>query len=643
MKYLTLLALLASLTPLPAAPVIEKGSSWKYLDDGSDQGAEWRATGFDDSEWQTARTPAGYGDKIETTISYGPDAKKKHVTTYFRHTFGISNPSAIEALKFQLRRDDGAIVYLNGIEVVRDNMPAGDITSITHAPAAISKEGEKAYHEFFVRPTALVHGDNVIAVEIHQVGPTSSDLVFDLGVSTGVMPPDTLVRGPYLQMGTPTSMTVRWRGTKDSIGRVTYGNSAEDQKKTVDETTSGTDHSVTLTGLSPDTTYYYSIGSETGTLAGRSTNHRFTTSPTPGKEKNTRVWVLGDAGTAGSNQRGVRDAFSKFTATRVPDMLMFLGDNAYNTGTDPEYQKAVFDMYPDFLRRVPAWSTLGNHDTGYSREFGKNFPYFDIFTLPTKAEAGGVPSGTEHYYSYDYGNIHFICLDSMTADRNIESPMALWLKDDLAATTATWIIAFWHHPPYTKGSHDSDKEGDLKEMRANFLPILEEGGVDLVLCGHSHCYERSFLLDGHYGLSKTLTPAMKKDPGSGRESDTGAYMKPLTGPRNHFGAVYTVAGSAGKISGGSLDHPAMFLSLNELGSLVLDIDGPRLDATFVQPGGDPLGSTFTIPDTFTILKEGKADTDKDGIPDEYEILNGLDLENPSDGPANLEKYEASQK
>lgn len=643
MKYLSILALLTTFSQLHAAPIIEKGSSWKFLDDGSKQDAEWRVTAFDDSKWQSARTPAGYGDKVESTVSFGSDAQKKHITTYFRKSFSISNPAAIESLQFELRRDDGAIVYLNGIEVVRDNMPAGNVASNTHASSSISGEGEKAFQSFFVRPTALVPGENVIAVEVHQANPSSSDLIFDLGVSTGVMPPDTLIRSPYLQIATPTSMTIRWRGTADVIGRVTYGSSPEKQETILNETTAGTNHSVTLTGLTPDTTYYYSIGSEKGIIAGRSASHRFTTSPVPGTEKNTRIWVLGDPGTAGGNQRGVRDAFMKFTTTRVPDMLMFLGDNAYNIGSDAEYQAAVFNMYPDFLRRVPAWSTLGNHETGQQQDFGKNYPYFDIFTLPTKAEAGGVPSGTEHYYSYDYANIHFICLDSMTADRNVESPMALWLKDDLAATTATWIIAFWHHPPYTKGSHDSDVERQLKEMRANFLPILEEGGVDLVLSGHSHSYERSYLLDGHYGISKSLTPAMKKDPGSGRESDTGAYIKPLSGPRNHFGAVYAVPGSAGQTSGGSLNHPAMFLSLNQLGSLVLDINGPRLDATFVQPGGDPLGATFTTPDTFTILKKGKADTDKDGIPDEYEILNGLDSENPVDGPANLEKYKASDK
>ena len=173
--------------------------------------------------------------------------------------------------------------------------------------------------------------------------------------------------------------------------------------------------------------------------------------------------------------------------------------------------------------------------------------------------------------------------------------MMTWLQNDLAATTQKWIIAFWHHPPYTKGSHNSDTETELIQMRQNALPILEAHGVDLVLTGHSHSYERSFLLDGHYGTSGTLTPAMKKDAGSGREDGTGAYEKATPIGGQHEGAVYAVAGSSGKISGGLLNHPAMYISLNKLGSMVLDIDGNRLDAKF-------LDNTGAVADYFTLIK-----------------------------------------
>jgi hypothetical protein len=373
---------------------------------------------------------------------------------------------------------------------------------------------------------------------------------------------------------------------------------------------------VTVTGLTPNKTYYYSVGSGTSTLAPASAvsgaDYTFITPPTPGTPINTRIWVLGDAGTAGSGsparQTSVRDAFYTFTGAHTPNLVLELGDNAYNSGLDSEYQKALFDIYPTLLRKVPFWSCLGNHETAQATAFVNTYPYFDIYTLPTAAESGGVASGTEHYYSFNYGNIHFIALDSMTANRavdnpntpsvNEDGPMAAWLRDDLQSNTARWTICFFHHPAYTKGSHNSDTETQLIQMRQNFLPILEAGGVDLTLAGHSHIYERSFLLDGHYGLSTTLTPAMKLNAGDGRPSGSGAYIKPLNGSQAHKGSVYAVAGSAGQATSTQSDfpHPAHYISLLNLGSLVLDVNGTRLDGTFVRENG-------TTPDTFTIIKQ----------------------------------------
>jgi hypothetical protein len=305
--------------------------------------------------------------------------------------------------------------------------------------------------------------------------------------------------------------------------------------------------------------------------------------------------VLGDSGTANANAQAVRNAYLSFTGTTHTNLWLMLGDNAYESGLDSEYQAAVFDMYPTILRQSVLWPTLGNHDTAQSSNPPASLPYFAMFTLPTNAEAGGMASGTEKYYSFDYGNIHFICLDSMTSDRSTSGPMATWLRADLASSTRQWTIAFWHHPPYSKGSHDSDTDPILAEMRQNFLPILEEAGVDLVLAGHSHSYERSYLIDGHYGVSSTFTNAMKKDGGSGRVDGTGAYNKPTLGPGTHEGAVYAVAGSSGQISGGTLNHPAMFISLNNLGSMVLDVNGNTLDAKFLRENG-------VIADYFTIVK-----------------------------------------
>ena len=391
-------------------------------------------------------------------------------------------------------------------------------------------------------------------------------------------------------------MVIKWRTDSVTDSVVRYGSDPGSLTLSESVATSTTEHEVTLTTLSADTKYFYSIGTSTQTLAGGDNSHFFFTSPLAGTTKPTRIWVLGDSGTANANAQAVRDAYSSFTGTIHTDLWLMLGDNAYSDGTAGQYQAAVFDMYPQMLRKSVLWPTLGNHDGHSADSASQTGPYYDIFTLPTGAEAGGVASGTEAYYSFDYGNVHFICLDSYETNRSTSGAMANWLLADLQTNDQEWIVAFWHHPPYTKGSHDSDTESRLVEMRENFLPTLEQYGVDLVLSGHSHSYERSFLIDGHYDVSSTFLASMKKDGGSGQEDGDGAYQKTAVVASAHEGAVYVVAGISGRPSGGSINHPAMFFSLIlRLGSLVLDFNDNRLDVRF-------LDSTGVVQDYFTILK-----------------------------------------
>jgi hypothetical protein len=343
--------------------------------------------------------------------------------------------------------------------------------------------------------------------------------------------------------------------------------------------------------LSPDTKYYYAIGAIGGTIAAGQ-GFYFQTSPT--NIRPFRVWAIGDSGTANAGASAVRDAYLDFTSVHT-DVWLMLGDNAYEEGTDGQYQAAVFDMYSALLRNVILWPTIGNHDAASLGSNG-DLPYHDIFTLPRAGEAGGLPSGTEKYYSFDFANAHFICLDSASSVRLPGGPMLTWLENDLAATDRDWIIAFWHHPPYSFGTHNSDSEVELIQMRRHVLPVLEKYGVDLVLSGHSHNYERSFLLDGFYGQSGELTGAMVLSDTAGRETEDGAYRKPAGGLGANRGTVYAVCGCSGE--GGNFNfprHPAMFVNYSGLGSMVLDFDGLRLDVKFLRWSSG-------IDDFFTIIK-----------------------------------------
>ncbi len=423
----------------------------------------------------------------------------------------------------------------------------------------------------------------------------------------------TIVRGPYLQSATPTSMVVRWRTDTTEASVVTYGTEKSKMTATAKAEGVSAEHIVQLSNLKPGTTYYYAVGAtplappapnakEVEDGPGRPGISSFTTPPEVGTTKPTRIWVLGDPGTKNQQQANVRDAYTKFTGQRPTDLWLLLGDNAYPEGTDADYQKAIFEMYPTFLRSSPVWPALGNHDGKSANSITQSGVYYDIFTLPTRGQAGGVPSGTEAYYSFNYANLHFICLDSHDSDRSTDGAMMQWLMADLAATRADWIIAFFHHPTYTKGTHDSDKDTDsqgrMNDMRAIFLPVLEQGGVDLILTGHSHVYERSWLIDGHYGKSVTFDKAAHvKQATDGRADGTGVYRKPRA-RTPHGGEVSVVTGSAGHAGGKNvpLNHPVFFLSLNEVGSSIVDVDGLRLDFTFLSEDGRKR-------DWFSIVKE----------------------------------------
>jgi RHS repeat-associated protein len=173
-----------------AIGLVPLGGVWKYLDNGSDQGTAWRGSGFDDSSWPSGTAQLGYGDGDETTVvSYGSDYNNKYITTYFRRTITVADPTQYQNLLLRLQRDDGAVVYLNGSEVFRSNMPGGVITYTTLAFGAVN---EVHFYTATVPITALVSGANQIAVEVHQASASSSDISFDLELA-GTPRADTLL------------------------------------------------------------------------------------------------------------------------------------------------------------------------------------------------------------------------------------------------------------------------------------------------------------------------------------------------------------------------------------------------------------------------------------------------------------------
>lgn len=353
-------------------------------------------------------TPFGYPGSSYTGTTFSniyPTSPlysgNKLITSYFRNTITDPNLQSYTSLSLNVKRDDGIIVYLNGIEVYRDNLPSGTITQNTPAttfvgtgsshdldqniPTPITISGALLSSVLSAYPTDLTK--LTITAEIHQslnsgdIAPysTSSDCYFDLSLS-GVLGPLTplITRGPYLQLPTPFGMQVRWSTNTSEIGKVCYSdlgpispsNPGTCQTQTISSLT--TDHIVDITGLSNGTKYYYSIQHLTSSLIEESTQHYFNTPPTSvDNAKTTRIWVTGDAseGDYIPVQAAVLTGFQNFkTSQSIPslDLWLLLGDNAYDNGLLNEYEEGFFNIYDasssHIMKQTPIMPCVGNHD-----------------------------------------------------------------------------------------------------------------------------------------------------------------------------------------------------------------------------------------------------------------------------------------
>jgi hypothetical protein len=633
--------------------LIKFGSTWDYLDNGTDQGTAWRSA-TTVTGWSTGIASFGYGDEQRTTISYGANPNAKYITTYFRYTLNIVNIASYDSFRIRMYADDGAIVYVNGTQrAITSNVAGGAAYNVT-ATAASADNGHAVLTTYNVPKAGFISGDNIIAVEVHQNVATTPDMMFDLELTgiTGATEP-MLSRGPLVQVSSETAMTIRWTTGTATTSRVKYGTSENSLTTTVSDNTSVTEHVIRITGLTADTKYYYAVGSATSIVRGSYRNY-FVTAPTASTTRKIRIGVFGDPGKGDANQKGSRDAYIRLKNNyAASEVAIMLGDNAYNSGTQGEHQTGFFDIYSNnildnhILLPVP-----GNHEyandastpTSSNLRYTRNIPYYSVFTLPTAAESGGVASGTEQYYSVDYGNIHFIMLDTYgytpdpldptnftkhtrIFDDTLNGPQAKWLKQDLAANANThkWTIVCMHHPPYTNGTHQTNNTGgeaDLLLVRQRLTPIFERFGVDLVIAGHSHVYERSFLVKDHTGTLSTPFNTAAAGAGTKISSSSGRYdgsvasgvattdTSVATSSCPYFtidsvykhGTIYVVAGSAGQIGSGTGATYPVFYTRNqaasaggEVGSMMLEIQDNRLDGKFV-------GNSGTIRDRFTIMK-----------------------------------------
>lgn len=169
--------------------LVPVGADWKYLDDGSNQTVDWRALDFDDASWAQGPAELGYGDADEATVvGFGPDDQAKFPTTYFRHTFNVDDAPALTNFLVRLVRDDGAVVYLKGVEIFRSNMAEGAVLYDDFAVEPMAGDEEAALVSDFFTENYLAAGLNILAVEVHQADGPSTDLGFDFELLAGFEP-----------------------------------------------------------------------------------------------------------------------------------------------------------------------------------------------------------------------------------------------------------------------------------------------------------------------------------------------------------------------------------------------------------------------------------------------------------------------
>ncbi len=377
-------------------------------------------------------------------------------------------------------------------------------------------------------------------------------------------------------------MTLRWGSEEATKDSVYFGLSPAELTNRVTESNATTNHRISLSNLEPETRYYYRI-QHRGQW--RSPNAEwFITAPEPGQSTNTRIWLLGDPGKS-AKKIPVRDAALKWLQQHprknktAMDLILTTGDQAYPNGTYAEYVNGFLMPYQGIFKNVAVWPAFGNHDA-------RRWTFYKLFDRPEKGEFGGLASNTHSYFSFDYAQSHIVILDSHDADLSAGSEMLSWVAKDLAQSQQHWNIVVFHHPPYTRGTYDSDRKkfrkNRMNRVRKNVLPVLEKAGVDLVIAGHSHVYERSHLIQNHYGLSVSFDrDAMIKDAGK-QINRQYVYQKSY----REGGTMYMVLGSSGEGNQGRFDHPALPIASAKAGSVFLDIDSESLRSRYISEDGD---------------------------------------------------------
>ena len=484
----------ASLSAADPISLARVGDSWRHLPgtaEPSQPTNAWRLPDFDDSAWQFGRS--GFSLMAdEATVLFGSSTVS---SWYFRKNFLVGDTNLIKWLLLRVDYDDGLVAYLNGQEIARRNLQ-GDPVSFQQVASQARARGAAEEINVSEWIGQLRNGNNTLALQVHSVS------AFDYSLA---LVPELLAnfqRGPMIQNLTDAGAQIIWRTPVPSDTQLWLGTNSLLSEVWLNPIQTN-EHVVTLTNLVPGTRYFYRVASGTN-VSDRAISPIFSFQSAPPAGADFSFALLGDSGYGSTAQLQVAQLLQSLN----PNLVLHAGDIIYGHFTAGRADTRLLSIYGEQQRSTPYFFTIGNHDL-YAHPTLGDLDYLDTFYLPTNDA-----TGTEHYYSFDYGDAHFVSLfvplfsqfpQHILAAPSAENPNGSrqyqWLTNDLARSSKPWKFLFFHVPIRTSSAHrfdDYDANGSIdgEDLQRILLPVVKKYGVQMIMNGHDHAYERFHPVNG---------------------------------------------------------------------------------------------------------------------------------------------------
>ncbi len=468
---------------------IRPDGEWRFLALTTNPPAAWPSPAFDDASWEPA--VAGFsvgfvGYAQGATVIPWQSGGAVVGGLAMRRQFVVEDPTAAGSLLLRVEFEDGMLVWLNGVEVLRIGLPAGDVPR-WDATAASHPSGLAESYDLSDR-LALVHpGTNVLAIQVFEASPWGATLYAwpELRVN--------FARGPVVQNVSGNSAFVVWHTQVPWPARVEFRRVSEDAWRVVRPEKVAPEQAVEISGLAPGERYEYRVVLE-GPGPERASDAAIFATLRPAGDVD--FLVIGDTGATSAGQYELATALFR----ERTDLVLHVGDVVYPSNLRGRIDLRCFSVYEPSFRSVPWFFTFGNHDV-----YGGKQSYLESFLLPKDRL-----TGASDFYSFDHGDAHFVSLFvpwwgfsglGAVGAGGSRGAQYHWLTNDLATTDKPWKVVFFHQPPHTSGPHsgdDYDLDGarDVVALQTELLPVLTHYGVQVVFNGHDHDWERFAPVDG---------------------------------------------------------------------------------------------------------------------------------------------------